>query len=126
MGQKSQNDTLFFPILYENFTALMPILKKKSQLPKKHIALIPYFVKKTSLLSKTRFYHVIFFQIIHENPILSCSSLVKRTSIMSKLSYLMGQKINRMLFCPIFHEKTILLLAIFCQKNVHSLEKTML
>ena len=38
----------FFPILHEKLNALMSIFKKKGQLPKKHIALIPYFVKKTS------------------------------------------------------------------------------
>ena len=46
----------------------------------------------------------------------------KKRQFCQNYTILWAKKINRMLFFPIFHEKTILLMPIFCQKNVHSLK----
>ena len=68
----------------------------------------------------------------------------QKMSILSKLHYIMGQKVNRIpLFFPNFHDKILLscpyfikkrpfsnkhtvLTPIFCQKNVHSLKNSVL
>ena len=82
----------FFPIFHEKIPALMTIFCQKNvhSLKNKLLSCL-YFVKK-SILSKTLRSHVIFFQIFHEKPLLLCPYLVKKTSILSKLHYIMGQK----------------------------------
>ena len=90
---KSQQDALFFSIFHEKMTFLMPIFCQKNFNSLKNTLLsCPYFVRKTSLLSKKRCSHVIFFKYFMKSPMLSCPNLLKRTSILSKLPYLMGQK----------------------------------
>ena len=62
-----------------------------------------------------------------KNPLLSCPYLVKKTSIQSKLQYIMGQKSQQdALLFPINHEKITALMHIFCQKNVNFLKNTIL
>ena len=70
---------------------------------------------------------IFFLNLYLKNPLFSCLYLVKKTSIMSKLHYIMGQKSQQdALFFPIFHEKITTLMPTFCQKNVHSLKKTLI
>ena len=64
-----------------------------------------------------------------ENPLLSYPYLVKKTSILSKLHYIVSaKKVNKMSFfsLTIFHEKMTAAMAIFCQKHLNSLKKTLL
>ena len=105
----------FFQIFHEKAPAVMPILGQKNVNsikttlyygPRKSIGCFfffknvhslinkplscPYFVQKTSMLSKTRCSHVIFFQICHEKPSAVMHIFGQKTSILSKLYYIMG------------------------------------
>ena len=112
------------PFLFRFFT-------KKSLLSWK------YFIKNTYILKKTHCSHAHISQKnVHslKNTVLSCiffsifswktSAVVhmigQKTSILSKLHSILGQKSHRMPFFPISHEKISALMSIFCQKNVHS------
>ena len=59
----------FFQILNEKTSLLMPILCQKNVHSLKNTMLsCPYFIKKTSILSKSQFSHVIFFNFFMKNP----------------------------------------------------------
>ena len=102
--------------------------------------LYPYFVQKTSIHKKTRYFqaHILIknfhflkntmlsYHLFHVKHLLSCPYLVKKTSNLSKLHYIMGQKLNKIPFSQIFHETMTALMPIFCQKNAHSLKITLL
>ena len=77
------------------------ILQKRRPISKKHLLLCPYFVQKTSILTKTNCSHIIFFKFFIKNPRRSCPYLVKNSSILSKF-HIMDQKVNRMSFFPDF------------------------
>ena len=80
--------------------------------PWEHAAFIQKLVhslKNTVLL--------IIFSIFHEKLLLSCPHLVNKTSIQTKLHYIMCQKVNKMPFLPIFHEKNNALMPIFHPKT---------
>ena len=84
------------------------------------------------------------YHLFHVKHLVSCPCLVKKTSILSKLHYIMGQKSQQdalffrfftkklLLSCPYyvnkrqFSKKHTALLAIFCQKNFHALTNTVL
>ena len=85
-------ECLFFPICHEKPIAIMPILCQKRQFSIKHTALMPIFCQKTSTLSKTQCSHVIFFKFFMKNPLLSCPYQVKKTSSLTKIQNIMGQK----------------------------------
>ena len=74
----------------------------------------PYFVKKTSNLSKTRRSYVFFFEFFIKTLILSCPNLVKRTLILSKRYYLMGRKNKRDALFSDFARKSNSFHAHFC------------
>ena len=112
------------PFLFRFFT-------KKSLLSWK------YFIKNTYILKKTHCSHAHISQKnVHslKNTVLSCvffsnfswktpavvHMIGQKTSILSKLHSILGQKSHRMPFFPISHEKISALMSIFCQKNVHS------
>ena len=69
-----------------------------------------------------------------KNSLLSCSLVVKKTSILTKLHYFMDRKVNKMLFIPTFHEKITAPMLTFCNKppfskkdlpsSLYSLKKT--
>jgi len=74
---------------------------------------MPTFCLKQRLFSKTRYSHFVkknvhslenpmfsfnLYQFLYGKPLLSCPHLVKMTSILSKLHYIMGQMVNRMSF----------------------------
>ena len=103
-----------------------------------------YIFKKTSILSRAKWSHVIFIKFIIKNSLLSCPYLVRNMSIRLKLYYIMGQKSNQdalslrfftkklLLSCAFlskkrtFSKEHTLLTTIFCQKTVHFLKNTML
>ena len=91
MGQKSQEDAIFSD-LSRKITSLMPIFCKKKHVNflKNTLISCPYFVEKTSKISKTQYSHVIFFRFVIKKPKLSCPYLVKKASILSKINYIMG------------------------------------
>ena len=81
----------FFPICHEKITALMPIFGQKNvHSLEKHTALMPIFCQKNvhSLKNTVLSCHFFFMK----NSLRSCPYLVKITSILSKLPYIMGQK----------------------------------
>ena len=81
---------------------------------------MPILVKKTSILSKTQCSHVLFFSNFSWKTPAVVHMIGQKTSILSKLHSILGQKSHRMPFFPISHEKVSALMSIFCQKNVHS------
>ena len=107
----------------------MPICCQKNVHSLKNTMLsCPYFVKKTSILSKSWFSDVIFFKFFMKNPKLSCPYLVKKKHQFSQQYTILWAKksIGCPLFFPIFDEKITALMPILCQKNVHSLNNTLL
>ena len=91
-GPKKSKWCPIFPIFDEKLNALMPIFSEKTSILYKKKCSHPIFCQKNVSSLKNTLLPCYFFQIIHENPILSCPNLVKRTSIVSKLHYLMGQE----------------------------------
>ena len=81
---------------------------KKHLFSEKHAFYVHILCQKIPILSKTQCSLLIFFQIYYEKPQLSCPHLVNKTSIQTKLKYIMGQKVNKMPFFTTFHEKTML------------------
>ena len=100
-------------------------MSKKRSFSKEHNALIPIFYKKRSTLPKAKWSHVIFFKFIIKNSLLPCEYLVKNTSILLKLYYIMGQKSQQGALFLRFFTKKLLLSCAFRSKNVHSLKKTL-
>ena len=98
---------------------------KKHLFPKKHAFYVHILCQKIPILSKTQCSLLIFFQIYHEKPQLSCPHLVNKTSIQTKLQYIMGQKVNKMPFFTIFHEKNNALMPIFYPKTSILWKKTL-
>ena len=85
----------YFP--RKNHCSYAHILSKKRPFYKNYAALMPIFCQKTFILSRIHCSHVIFFHFSMKN-LLSIPYLVKNTSILSKLPYIMGQKSYRMPF----------------------------
>ena len=99
MGQKSQEDLSircpFFPIFHEKYLLSCPYtVKKNVHSLKNTMLLFSYFVKKTSILSKTRGSYVLFFNIVMKTPLLSCPYLVKKYKICQKYAILWAKKVN--------------------------------
>ena len=66
---KKSGCLVFSSIFHEKITALMHIFCQKTFLsPKKITTVLPYFVKKLSILSKTQSSNVIFYSNFHEKP----------------------------------------------------------
>ena len=86
----------------------------------------PYFVRKTSIFSKTLCSHVDFFKNFMKNPLLPCRYLEKKHINSVKALLYFWPKVNRMPFFLIFQVKRTAFMPIFCQKNVCSLKNTML
>ena len=73
------------------------IFSKNRPFSKNHWFLCPYYVKKTSILTKTNCSNTIFINFFIKNSLSSYLDLVKKTSILSKL-HIMTKKVNRMSF----------------------------
>ena len=111
----------------KNHCSRAHILSKKVHSLKIKLLSCPYFVRKTSILSKTQCSHVIFFKFFMRNPMLSCPYLVKSTSILSKIHYIICQKSQYdALFFRFFSKKKTAVMPIFYQKNGHSLKNKLL
>ena len=87
---KKINRMPFFSDVHEKITAFAHILLKK-RLLKKTFFSCRYFVKKRPFSQKQNSL-MTFFQICHENSLLSSPYLVKKTSNLSKLNYIIGPK----------------------------------
>ena len=88
-------------ILYKTRCSHAHILSEERQLSQKHCALMS------------------FFQFFHEKPLLSCPYQVKKTSIVTKLQNIMGQKSQQdiLFFRNVYFLKTtVLSFAYFVQK----------
>ena len=90
---KKHNRIPFIPSFHTKITAFMSIFYENIVRSLKNILIsCLYFVKKTSIFSKTRFSHVILFQLFHENPPVFMPIIGKKTPILSKLQHIMGQQ----------------------------------
>ena len=116
MGQKSQQNTFFFNFSQQRLLSCSYFVKKHL-FPKKHAFYVHILCQKIPILSKTQCSLLIFFQIYYEKPQLSCPHLVNKTSIQTKLKYIMGQKVNKMPFFTTFHEKNNALMPICYPKT---------
>ena len=106
MGEKSQQDP-FFPDFYEKITVLMTIFCQKDVHSLKNIFLsCPYCVEKKSILSKTPFSRVFFFNFTWKTP--CCHAHIwsnNVNSVKTTLYYVSKKSIQ----CPFF--------SIFSRKN---------
>ena len=112
------------PFLFRFFTKISLLscqyLSKIRLFSKKHSALMPILVKKKRPLSQKHSALMwFFFNFSWKTPAV-VHMIGQKTSILSKLHSILGQKSHRMPFFPISHEKISALMSIFCQKNVHS------
>ena len=102
---KKVNRTSFFSDFHRKITSLMPIFCKEDvNYRKKNLLSSPYFIKKTSALSKTRCSDVIFSKILWKTP--SCLSrpyLIKKRQLCQNYTLLCAKTI-RCQFFPIFHK----------------------
>ena len=90
---------------------------------KNNLFLCPYYVKKTSILTKTNCSHIIFIKIFIKNSLRSCQYFVKKTSILSKLITHYDQKSEEdVLFFGYFRKKALMHIY-FQKKNVHSFKR---
>ena len=117
------------------------ILSKNGHSLKNKLLSCPYFVKKTSILSKTQSSHVMFFKFFMKKP--RCHAHMWSKDVNSvKTTNIMGQKSQQdalffrfftrksMLSCPYFVQKKRkiskkhnVLMPIFCQKKPNPLKK---
>ena len=125
----------------------MPIFCPKNvhYLGNTQLSCLYIFFKKRPFYQKQSGLIYFFSNLSLKNSLLSCAYLVKNTSILLKLYYIMGQKVNRMriLFFTILYKKIATLMRIFDKKrtffqrkcsshahnfseNVHSLKNTTL
>ena len=79
-----------FPIFHGKIIALISsahFLSRNRPFSKDHLFLCPYYVKKTSILTKTNCSHIIFIKFFIKNSLCSCPYLVKKTSILSNFTH---------------------------------------
>ena len=108
-----------FLIFHGKITALIStahIFSKNRPFSKNHWFLCPYYVKKTSILTKTNCSNTIFINFFIKNSLSSYLDLVKKTSILSKL-HIMTKKVNRMSFFSDISRKKFALMPIYFQKK---------
>ena len=120
-GHKSQQDALFVPLFHEKITPLMPIFYQKYVYSLKNTLLpCPYQSKKTSILSKTRCFHVLFFlKFFMKNSCCHAHDWSKNVNFVKTTHYLGPKRSLDALFSYLSRKSTALM-SIFCQKNVHS------
>ena len=117
IGQKKSTKCPFFPIFHNKDFSHAHILLKNIYSLKNTLFMCIYYVKKFLFSQKPNALFSFFFQIYYEKPQLSCPHLVNKTSIQTKLHYIMGKKVNKMPFFPIFLEKNNALMPIFYPKT---------
>ena len=86
---------LFSDVFQKNQSSHAHILSKNYLFSKNTLFLCPYFVKKTSILTKKHCSHQFshyFFKFLHVKPPAFIPTLSLKTSILSKLNYIMGPK----------------------------------
>ena len=117
MGQKVNRMPFFFDFSWKNDFSHAHILSKKLQFAKKHIALMPIFCQKNVSSFKNTVLPYYFFQIFHKKPyaVMPKSAQKNVNSVKTTLSYWPKKSIGSSFF-PIFHQKTTLLMPIFCLK----------
>ena len=112
---------IFLLIFHVKLTALMPLFCQKNVYSLKNTMLsFPYLVEKRPFSQKHRALMCFFFSKFSWKTSAVVHMIGQKTSILSKLHSILGQKSHRMPFFPIYHEKISALMSIFCQKNVHS------
>ena len=88
---------------------------------------MPIIFQKNDHSHKNNFHIIFFFEFLTKSPLLSCPYLIKKTSIMSKLNYIMAEKSQSdALFFRFFIKKYCPNANINSQKDVHSLTNTLL
>ena len=122
MSHKSQQNALFSNFSRKNRCSHAHILSRKVH-SLKNTLLCPFFVKKRSF-SKTRRSHVIFIKFSWKTR--RCNSDIWSKNVNSVKTILWAIKVNRIYFLYDFHQIIPALMPKFCQKNVHSLKKSLI
>ena len=115
----------FFSDVHEKITAFAHILSKKRPFSKKTFFSCPYFVKKRAFAQKQNSL-MTFFQICHENSLLSCPYLLKKNIKSVKITLFWAKKNNRMPFFSDFSQKNNCSNAHILSKNRPFSEKNLL
>ena len=117
LGPKCQQDAFIFRFfIQKNNCSYTHILSKNVYSLRNTIFSCPYLSKNVHSHENTLLsYH--FFQIFMKNPMLSCLYLVKKTSIKSKLHYIMGGKSRQDAFFGFFTKKLLLKYLCFIKKT---------
>ena len=123
LWDKKSKKCIVFPIFHENIANLMAICYKKKHSFSKKPALMPIFCQKTSILSKTYFFHLIFENFPWKTRCCHAHSWYKKRQFCH--NYTAKKSIGERFF-PIFHGKINALVPLFCWKNVHFLTTTLL
>ena len=108
-----------FPIYHKEITALMPFFCYKNIHSLKNILFsCLYFVKITSIFSKTPSSHVAFENNFMKNILLSGSYLIqKKRQFCQNYTVLWSKKVNRLNIISYFHENVTSLITIFIKKR---------
>ena len=127
MGQKSQQDSLFFRFFTKKLLLSCPYYVNKRPFSKKHTALLAIFCQKNFHALTNTVLSCHFFQIFHEeHPTVMPVFGQKNVNSAKTTLYYGPTKSIGCPFFPIFYEKLPALMTIFCQKNVHSLKNKLL
>ena len=115
-AQKDNRMPFFSDFSRNTLISTAHIFSKNRPFSKNHLLLCPYYVKKTSILTKTNCSHIIFIKIFIKNSRRSYQYLVKKTSILSNL-HIMTKNGNRMSFFSDISRKKFALMPICFQKK---------
>ena len=107
-------------------SSLYPYFVKKRPISKYHCALVSILCQKSSHSPKRKCSNVIFSQFFHEKPPALKPVISQKTSILSKLKYIIGHKSQHNAFFFRFLRKNHRYHAIILSKKVHSLKNTLL
>ena len=102
-GPKKSIGCSFCQIFHEKITALKPRFCQKTSILWKTLCSCAHILSKNVISLKNTVLSYHFFKLFMKNPMLSYTYFVKKTSILSKPHYNMGQKRQYdALFFPIF------------------------
>ena len=129
LAKKINRMPFFSDFELKNHSSHAHLLSKKRPFSIKHNDLMPIFCQKNVNSLKIIVVWYNFLQIFHEKPqaVMPIFVRKKKRQFSQHYTILWAKKVNRMppLF-PIFDEKITALMPILCQKNVHSLNNTLL
>ena len=98
MGQKSQQDALFFRFLTKKTLLSCPYFVKNVHSLKTNSSLLSIFCPKNVHSLKNKVLSCHFFHFLHKNPILLCRYLVKKRIFCQNYTIFWAIKVNTQVF----------------------------